>query len=153
MAVGMRHQLIGALGGGVELQWVVNSRMLGIRQSRVGPINAAAAGVRKVRRSRMSTRFQNVCESDNVAIDVGPWVREGVAHAGLGSQVDYPVEAVLPEAVIYRLHVSEVRANKPVGASCGLGSLGENSEPCLLEGRIVVVVDHIETDHLVPSLQ
>ena len=44
-----------------------------------------------------ATALQDVAKPNEVAVDVGRRVGDGVAHAGLGSQVDDSVNAMLLE--------------------------------------------------------
>ena len=65
--------------------------------------------------------LEDVGEADDVRLHVGERVLEGVAHAGLGGEVDHPLEAVAAKAASTAVPVGEVGAaelvRRPVSAA------------------------------------
>lgn len=66
----MRHQLVGALGGGVELQRVAGAVLFAIGHLGIGTVDAAGAGVGQVWCFSVAVGFQDVGESHDVTLDV-----------------------------------------------------------------------------------
>jgi hypothetical protein len=92
VAVGVGHQLVGLLGGGIQADRVVDAVMLGERHLGVAAVHAGARCIGQVLHLAVPAAFQDVHEADEVAVDIGMRVLQRVAHAGLGRQVDDPVE-------------------------------------------------------------
>ena len=94
----------------------------------------------------MSAGFQNVVESDEVALDVGVGVRDGIANAGLGGEVHDDGEVVLLEQAVDGGLVGEVRLGEcPLFAGrCRVGF--DFLEALVLDVHVVVVGDAIESD-------
>ena len=77
-------------------------------------------------------------------LDVGERVLQGVAHPGLGGEVDHPVVGAGGEGGGDRFGGGDVAAvEAPVGAGLG-GDAVERGQPGFLERRVVIVVDHVE---------
>ena len=74
----------------------------------VGAVDGAGRGVDQVLYFVVAAGFEDVEEADYVAVDVGPWVFQGVADAGLGGEVDDGVEGVFFEEGVYGSGVFEV---------------------------------------------
>ena len=74
MAVTVRHQFIGALGGSVKLERVIDSGMLGKWQRGIRPVDAASARIGEVGGLGVAARFEDICESDDVALDIRVWI-------------------------------------------------------------------------------
>ena len=149
----MGHQFVGALGGGVELQRVAGAVFFAKGHLGVGTVDAAGAGVGQVRCLRVAAGFQDVGEGDDVAFNVAVRVLDGVAHAGLGGQVDNPVEPVFAEAGFHCGAVCQVGADEGVGAA-GFGGGGfQLLQPRFFQGGVVVVVDAVEADHAVAAFE
>jgi hypothetical protein len=89
----------------------------------------------------VAAALQDVGEAHQVALDVGAGVRERVAHPGLGGQVDHPAGAHLGEEPRHGGAVGEVDALVAVARVPR-----EARQARLLEGDVVVVVDHVEAD-------
>ncbi len=112
MGVGMRHQLVGALGGGVELERMVDALALLEGHGGVGAVDARGRGVGQMRRLRPAAGLEDVGEAHEVRLDVGARVLDGMAHAGLGGEVDHPVEGRAREGGRDRVHVGEIGAEE-----------------------------------------
>src|SRR5690606_3045001 len=88
VTVGVGHQLVGLLGGGVEGQRVVDVVVHRIGHLLVGAVHRAGRGVQQVLHGMGAAAFQDVQEAVQVAACVGARVAERVAHTGLGGQMD-----------------------------------------------------------------
>ena len=153
VAVGMGHQLVGSLGGSVELQRVHGGLVLAEGHVGVGAVHAAGAGVGEVRRLVVAAGLDDVHKRIDVAAHVGPRVHQGIAHAGLGGQVDDAVEGVLGKAGVHGGLVGQVGADEgELGPGFG-GQLLQLHQAGFLDGGVVVVVDHVKTHHLVTPLE
>ena len=85
--VGARCLLVAELGRRVEANRVGNIVVLGERQDRVAAIDRARRSVDKILRLMVSNEFEDVLEADDVGLDVGHRILDGVAYPGLGRQM------------------------------------------------------------------
>ena len=87
-AVGVGHELVALFGGGVQGNRVVHFVVGGVGDLLVAAVHAGGACVDEVFDfaffSAFAAGFQNVVESDEVALDVGVRVRDGIADPCLG---------------------------------------------------------------------
>ena len=96
----------------------------------------------------VAAALDNVQEPGHVALDVDVRILDGIAHSGLRSQVDDPLEALCGEQFLHcravgQLHFDEAKIlERP-----------QHVQPGLLEARIIVVVQVIETHHLIAAFQ
>jgi len=99
----------------------------------------------------MAASLQHRQGTGEVAVCVGKGVVQGVAHPGLGTEVDHPIEP-LPGTLAGK----ECRHGLPVREIATLEAKpGQRQEPGqarLLQAHLVVVVEIVETDHLVALL-
>src|SRR5215472_6827869 len=93
--------------------------------------------------------LENVGEGDDVRLDVVMWVRQAVADPRLRSEVDHAAEAVDCKGGIDGGLVDEIGADKCKISGTGSACPFEQHQSRFLQGRIVVVVDNIEADHVV----
>ena len=63
MAVHVGHELVGLLGGGVQADRVIDVVVHPIRQARVGPVDARAAGVDQMLDAAVAAAFEHVDEA------------------------------------------------------------------------------------------
>jgi hypothetical protein len=96
----------------------------------------------------VAATFQHVHEADQVAVDIGMRVLQRIAHAGLGCQVDHPVETLLQRTALHGrpvgnvdLHEAEVLVRL------------QARQPVALELHVVVVVQVVESDNGVAAGQ
>lgn len=83
--------------------------------------------------------LKDVEEADEVALEVGARVLDGVADTGLGREVHHDVETVLREQALDKGGVAEVAANEGETA-VGVG-LGQHAQARVLDAGIVVAVE------------
>ena len=96
-AVAVGEEFIALLGGGVEADGVVDAVFDAEGDLLVAAVDAAGGGVDEVLNRVMPAGFEDVVEAEDVALDVGVGVVDGVADAGLGGEVDDNIELVLLE--------------------------------------------------------
>ena len=76
MTVGVRHQLARLLGGSVQAYWMIYVIVHAEGHVGVGAIYTGAAGVDQVLDVGMAAAFEDVDESNQVAIDLGMGIFE-----------------------------------------------------------------------------
>ena len=146
-AVGVGHELVALFGGGVQRYGVIDFVVGGVGDLLVAAIDAGGAGIDEVLDFAFffasAAGFEDVVEADEIALDVGIRVRDGIADAGLGGEVHDDVEVVLFEEVVDGYLVGEVRFDEcPFFA--GRGSQGfDFFEAFVLDVHVVVVGDGI----------
>ena len=87
--------------------------------------------------------FEDVVESDEIALDIGVRVRDGIADSGLGGEVHDDGEVVLLEQAVDGRLVGEVRFDEcPFFAGRGSESF-DFLEAFVLDVHVVVVGDGI----------
>ena len=150
MRVTVAHQLARLLGGGVERDRVIDRVLDGERQLGVVAVDRGGAGVDEVAAARVGA---GQLQHHQVALDVRVGVvvggREGVAHAGLGRQVD-----VVGDVRVGLGDACHRRAVGDVGLDEGeAGVLPQLRQPGLLEAGIVVAVQVVDADDGVATLQ
>lgn len=150
LGVGGGHQLVGLLGGGVERHRRVDAVLLGERHLLVAAVDRAGAGVDEVPDRVVAAGLEDVEEADEVALEVGAWVLDGVADARLGGEVHNDVEAVLGEQPLDEGGVAQVAAHEGEAAVCV--GLGQHAQAGVLDAGVVVAVEVVETDDNVIGL-
>ncbi len=83
--------------------------------------------------------FEDIQKADDVGIDVLVGMVEGVAHAGLGGQMD---DIVRPQLGKQFFHAAPVGQVEPPERKSG--KLPQLVEPGLLQRRVVIVVEVVE---------
>lgn len=138
LGVGGGHELVGLLGGGVERHRRVDAVLLGERHLLVAAVDRAGAGVDQVLYRMVAACLEHVEESDEVALEVGARVLDGVADARLGGEVHHDVEAVRGEQALDEGGVAKVAAHEGE-AAVGI-SLGQHAQARVLDAGVVVAV-------------
>lgn len=144
LGVGGGHELVGLLGGGVERHWRVHAVLLGERYLLVAAVDRAGAGVYEVPDRVVAAGLEHVEEADEVALQIGARVLDGVADARLGSEVHHYVEAVLSEQALDEGGVAQVAAHEGEAAACV--GLGQHAQAGVLDTGVVVAVEVVEAD-------
>src|SRR5579871_2850164 len=96
----------------------------------------------------MAAALEHVERADHIAVDVAVRMGERVAHTGLSAEMHDALELLALEQIAHALPVREIPAHE-AKAPMGMQAL----ETSLLEGRIVVIVEIVETDHLIAALE
>ena len=88
----MRHQFVAFLGGRIEAHRLVGVVAFGIRHLVGHAVDAARSGIEQMADGMVAAVFEDVEESEDVALHVGVGVADGIAHAGLPGEMDDGVE-------------------------------------------------------------
>ena len=88
LRVGMGHQLVALLRGGVEAHGIVYLVVCRVWHFFVAAIDGRGRGIDQMFHLMVAARFEDVVKSDEVALDVSVGIGDAVAHACLGGQVD-----------------------------------------------------------------
>ncbi len=88
----MGHQFIGFFGRRIEANGVIDVVVNRERLQSVGAVNAAAAGVDQVGCFLRSATFEDIAHGDQIRIDVGVRILDGVTNSGLCCQVYHAIE-------------------------------------------------------------
>lgn len=150
LGVGGGHELVGLFGGCVERHRRVDAVLLGERHLLVAAVDRAGTGVDQVLHRVVAAGLEHVKEADEVALQVGARVLDGVADSRLGGEVHHNVEAVLSEKTLDEGGVAQVAAHEGE-AAVGVG-LGQHAQACVLDTGVVVAVEVIEADDCVIGL-
>ena len=120
------------------------------RQALVAAINRRRGSVDEVVDAALSGELDQIAVTDQVRLDVGRWIFHAVADAGLGPEMDNPVEPCIVQRRIERGEVCEVDPLEEEGVA---KMLAETGEAGFLEGRNVIIVDDVDADDGVAALQ
>lgn len=152
LGVGGGHELVGLLGGCVERHRRVDSVLLRERHLLVAAVDRAGTRVDEVLDRVVSAGLEHVEEADEVALEVGARVLDGVAHARLRGEVHNDVEAVLREQALDECGVAQFDAYEGE-AVVGIG-LGKHAQTRVLDTGVVVAVEVVEADdHVIGLLE
>lgn len=150
LGVGGGHELVGLLGGGVERHRRVHAVLLGERHLLVAAVDRAGAGVDEVIDRVVAACLKDVEEADEVALEVGARVLDGVADTGLGREVHHDIEAGLREQALDEGGIAQVAAHEGE-AAVGVG-LGQHAQARVLDAGVVIAVKVVEADDCVIGL-
>jgi len=148
MTVGVRHELISFFGRSIQAQWVVYILVYRKRHGGVGTIDAGAAGIYQVFDPMVAAAFQNVCKADDVTIDVGQRILDGVAHSSLGGEVDYALGLVRGKGFFYGATVSQVDAQV-----CVVDVIGMPGQSRFFDCGVVIIVVIVNANNRVAALK
>lgn len=101
LRVGMGHQLVALLRGGIEAHGVVYLVICRIRHFLVAAIYGRGRGIDQMFHFVVAARLKDVVESDEVALDIGVGIGDTVAHACLGGEVDHYCYLVFGEDCLH----------------------------------------------------
>lgn len=144
LGVGGGHELVGLLCGGVERHRRVHAVLLGERHLLVAAVDRAGAGVDQVLDRVVAAGLEHVEEADEVALEVGARVLDGVADARLGSEVHHYIEAVLGEQALDEGGVAQVAAHE--GEAAVRVGLGQHAQAGVLDAGVVITVEVVEAN-------
>ena len=93
----------------------------------------------------MPAGFQDIVESDEVALDIHVRMIDGIADARLCGEVDHDRGLVCPEDLVYKGFVSDAALHKNMPYR-GRDRI-DDAKTVLLEVRIIIVIHIVEADH------
>lgn len=94
--------------------------------------------------------LEDVKEADEIALEVGARVLDGVANARLGGEVHHDVEAVLREQALDEGGVTQIAVHEGEAAVCV--GLGQHAQARVLDAGVVIAVEVVEADDNVIGL-
>ena len=101
LAIGMGHQLVALLGGGVEAHGIVYLVVSRVWHFLVAAVDGRGRGIDQMFHLMVAARFEDVVKSDEVALDVSVGIGDAVAHACLGGEVDHYCYLVFGEDCLH----------------------------------------------------
>ena len=142
------HQLVGALGRGVERQRVAAELVRRERHPGVGAVDRAGRREHQVLHTVVAAALQHVQRAGYVAVDVGLRGLQRIAHAGLGGQVHDAIKLLAPEQI---RHAGGVLKAELRNAEASLGR--EARQAGFLQCRVVVRVQVVESDDRITAAE
>lgn len=151
LGVGVGHELVAFLGGGIERHGVVDFVVGRIWHFLVRAVDRRAGGVDEMAHAfatavvGVAAGFEDIVEADEVAFHVCVGVGNRVSDAGLGGEVDYYL----------RLEFGEYAVD---GLAAGDGVMDEDKafaellqllEALIFEAHVVVIGDAVDADYAV----
>ena len=148
MGVSLAHQLVGLLGRGIQRERVIDPVVDRKRLLGVGAIDRRRAGIDHVRDAAMPREFEEVHLPDEVRLDIGVRVLERIAHPGLRTEMDDPVEFQRGERGVERMAVGEVELLEGEAIAA---QRDQPVQPSPLQRDGIVVVEVVDADHRVTA--
>ena len=143
----MCEEFVALLGRRIQAHWIIHPIIRAERDFFVAAVHAARAGIDQMLHRMMPAGFKDVVEPDHVALDIGIRVLDAITDARLSGQVHDDIEVVFLEESVNESLVGEVALDELVGVPFGLrGFLLNDAQTVLLQRRIIVVVEVVETD-------
>ena len=142
--VGVGHELVALLGGGIEAHRVIHRGMLGIGLMRVQTVHRGGGGKDEVLHLVVAAAFQHVAEAYQIGADIGGRVLQAVAHSGLGGQVDHMTEALRRKEPFQACAVGQIRLDKAEA-----GPPFQPGQPIPLELHLIVIIAVVQPHNTV----
>ena len=163
-AVTVRHQFVRLLTGRIKTHGTVHLVVLGERGLGIESVYRTRRGEEQVLYGVITAALEDVKESHQVAREIGIGIGDGIAHASLGCQVHHPVETLGFEECIEFFLLLYTEADKtqvaeflawqhriPWQVAQGVGVDAQLLQTPGLEPHIVIIVDIVESNHLITS--
>jgi len=159
------HELVALFAGGVQAHRIVHLVVFAVGHFAVESVHGTGRGEHQVLDLVMATGFQNVQESDQVALQVGIRVCNGIAHACLGGEVHDLVEFFFGKELVETFLVVDTHFHESavlVLAALHQGAIGEVvaglfdaafAEATVLEADIVIVVNIVEAHDFIAAFR
>ncbi|MNP23643.1 hypothetical protein D3C76_1163600 [compost metagenome] len=145
MAVAVGEQLIGALGGGVQGNWMLDRVIDAEWQFAVGAVHRTARRVDQLRGLKMPAGFQYIQKPDEVRLRVGIRVVQGITNACLSGQVHH-----LGEPMGFEQRHQGRLIDNVHGVETETLQFTQLLEPCLFEFDAVVMVEVVDANNFMP---
>ena len=136
LRVGMGHQLVALFRGGVEAHGVVHLVVCRIGHFLVAAIYGRGRGIDQMFHLVVAACFEDVVESDEVALDIGVGVGDAVTDACLGGEVDHYGYLVFGEDCLH---------------GCLVGDGGVDEGPVALQRLYLLQAFNLDVDIVVIS--
>ena len=111
------------------------------RERFIAAIDRRRAGIDEMTDLPGPRQLEHVDLPHEVGADIGLRIDERIANPGLGTQVDDPVETPAGGEIRKRLFVAEIDLFEAEAIAVRAGQRGD---PCLLQRRIVIIVDVVD---------
>ena len=95
MAITMRHQFIGPLGGGIQAHRMIDRVVSRKWLLGIGPVDAGTAGIHEVPGLLRTATLHDVDEGGQICTHIGVRIEQGIAHPRLRRQMQYAVKMML----------------------------------------------------------
>ena len=148
MAIGMGHQFIAFFAGRIERERMVDVVVHREGHRCVGTIDAGTAGINEMLYSVVAATFKNVGEANDIALDVGKRVLDGVAHTGLRSEIHHSLRSMRSERIFDSFFVGQINTQVNV-----ILMIGMSSQSRFFDGRVVVVVVIVDANDGIAAFQ
>ena len=112
LAVAMCHQFVALLGSGIEADRIVHTVIGAERHLLVSAIDATGTAEYQMLHGIVAASFEDIVETNDVALNVDVRILDAVAHTGLGRKVDHDIELVLSEELVDKFLVSKTPLTK-----------------------------------------
>ena len=142
----MRHKLIALLGGGIQRHRIIHLVVGGIRNLLVAAIDARRTRIDEMFDFEVSAGFKNVVETDEVALDIGVRVRDGVTDARLCSEIHDNSEMIFFKEAVNCSFIRKVRFHESPFFAGRNRERFDFLEAFVLDVHVIVVGDGIKTD-------
>ena len=133
------------------------------RHLAVQSVNTAGTGINQVLYPIVAATFQHVQETVHIGFHVSIWVLYRITYPRLGCQMTYTVKTSVGKQHLHCLTVFQIHPDKTVA---GMLTALHKLIPChilpansslrqtgILQTHIVIVIDIIQTYHLISTLQ
>ena len=134
--VGMGHQLIALLRGGVEAHGVVYLVVCRIGHLLIAAIDGRGRGIDQMFHFVVAARLEDVVEPYEVALDIGVGIGDAVANTCLGGEVDHYCYLVFGEDCLH---------------GCLIGDGGVDEGPVALQRLYLLQAFNLDVDIVVIS--
>ena len=148
MAVCVGHQFVWFFWRRIQGHRVVHVVMNGKRHVGVGTVDRTGGSKYEVFNFMIPAAFQNIDESDQVRFNIGLRIGQWVSHPRLSGQIDNHIHTVFLENLFQPLFVGQIGSIKPEQ-----GVRFEYFQPFLLELRIIVIVQVINSENMVSVIE
>lgn len=143
LGVGVGHQLVALLGGGVEAHGIIDFVVGAVRHFLVGAVYARATGIDQMVDGIVAACLEDVVESYEVALYVRVGIGDGISYPGLGREVDHNRGLIFREYLVNGGTVGDAVVNEDESVA----ESGEFIQPLMLKADVVIVGDGVDSDH------
>lgn len=142
LGIGVGHQLVALLGGGIEAHRVVHLVVGAVGHFLVGAVYARATGVDQMVDGIVAAHLEDIVESYEVALYVRVGISDRISHPCLGRKVHHYRRMVFCENLVDGIAVgyAVVDEDKAITESF------EFIKPLVLEAHVVIVRDGVDAD-------
>ena len=146
LAVGMCHELVAFLCGCVQRYRIVHFVIGGVGDFLVAAVDARRTRVYKVLDFIVAAGFQDVIETDEVALDIGIWIRDGIADTCLSREIHDNSEMVFLEQAVDSCLVGEIPFYECPLFACRISECFDFFKALVLDIDVVVISDGVEAN-------